>query len=177
MGTGNKFGRALACNSCNHSCMYTLNTRQFRFLHAIFDGLFRFIDEDDAPRIVNVPTRGISDTSVKQMKAFAIASGISLWQAMERADLLANRQLRQPQAGRLSLSGSRHRSWSHAGRNARGDLAPHSSAVVAALVGDHARHRRSGLVVCRVRALSQRAHAGVGRGFVAIAGAHWRVER
>jgi DNA helicase-2/ATP-dependent DNA helicase PcrA len=42
-------------------------------------------DEVSLERIVNVPTRGIGDSSVKQMKTFAIASGISLWNAMERA--------------------------------------------------------------------------------------------
>jgi ATP-dependent DNA helicase UvrD/PcrA len=43
-------------------------------------------DEMSLERIVNVPTRGIGDSSVKQMKTFAIATGISLWNAMERAN-------------------------------------------------------------------------------------------
>ncbi len=42
-------------------------------------------DEMSLERIVNVPARGIGDSSVKQMKTFAIATGISLWNAMERA--------------------------------------------------------------------------------------------
>jgi DNA helicase II / ATP-dependent DNA helicase PcrA len=42
------------------------------------------MDEVSLTRIVNVPPRGIGDTSVKQMQAYAVANGMSLWDAMER---------------------------------------------------------------------------------------------
>ncbi len=42
-------------------------------------------DEVSLSRIVNVPTRGIGDSSVKQMQAHAVGSGISLFTAMEQA--------------------------------------------------------------------------------------------
>ncbi|HMB96576.1 MAG TPA: 3'-5' exonuclease, partial [Tepidisphaeraceae bacterium] len=42
-------------------------------------------DEVSLERIVNVPTRGIGDSSVKQMQAWAIGQGISLFEAMRRA--------------------------------------------------------------------------------------------
>lgn len=37
-------------------------------------------------RIVNVPTRGIGDSSIKQMEVYAIANGLSLANAMAQAD-------------------------------------------------------------------------------------------
>jgi superfamily I DNA/RNA helicase len=42
------------------------------------------LDEVSLTRIVNVPPRGIGDTTVKQMQAYAIANGMTLWDAMER---------------------------------------------------------------------------------------------
>jgi DNA helicase-2/ATP-dependent DNA helicase PcrA len=42
-------------------------------------------DEVSLSRIVNVPTRGLGDAAIKLMSAYAVGSGISLWQAMERA--------------------------------------------------------------------------------------------
>src|SRR5438045_3262275 len=42
-------------------------------------------DEVSLTRIVNVPTRGIGDSSIKMLQTWAVANGISLWQAMERA--------------------------------------------------------------------------------------------
>jgi DNA helicase-2/ATP-dependent DNA helicase PcrA len=42
-------------------------------------------DEVSLGRIVNVPTRGIGDSSVKQMQTYSVAQGISLFAAMERA--------------------------------------------------------------------------------------------
>jgi DNA helicase-2/ATP-dependent DNA helicase PcrA len=43
-------------------------------------------DEVSLTRIVNVPPRGIGDTTVKQMQAYAIANGLTLWDAMERVE-------------------------------------------------------------------------------------------
>ncbi len=42
-------------------------------------------DEVSLARIVNVPTRGIGDSSVKQIQAFAVGHGLSLFAAMEQA--------------------------------------------------------------------------------------------
>lgn len=42
-------------------------------------------DELSLTRIVNVPTRGLSDATINQLSAFAIANGLSLWQALRRA--------------------------------------------------------------------------------------------
>jgi DNA helicase II / ATP-dependent DNA helicase PcrA len=42
-------------------------------------------DEVSLARIVNVPTRGLGDQSIKQLQTFAVGNAISLWQALERA--------------------------------------------------------------------------------------------
>ena len=42
-------------------------------------------DEVSLTRIVNVPPRGLGDTSIKQMQAHAVGHGLSLWGAMEQA--------------------------------------------------------------------------------------------
>jgi DNA helicase-2/ATP-dependent DNA helicase PcrA len=45
-------------------------------------------DEVSLTRIVNVPPRGIGESSVKQMQAWAVANGTTLWSAMEQAAIL-----------------------------------------------------------------------------------------
>lgn len=40
-------------------------------------------DEVSLTRIINVPTRGIGDSSVKQIQAFAVAHGLTLWNTLE----------------------------------------------------------------------------------------------
>jgi DNA helicase II / ATP-dependent DNA helicase PcrA len=42
-------------------------------------------DEISLTRIINVPTRGIGDASVRLMQAYAVGSGLNLWQAMRQA--------------------------------------------------------------------------------------------
>jgi DNA helicase-2/ATP-dependent DNA helicase PcrA len=42
-------------------------------------------DEISLARVVNVPTRGIGDSSVRLAETFAVGAGISLWEAMARA--------------------------------------------------------------------------------------------
>jgi DNA helicase-2/ATP-dependent DNA helicase PcrA len=42
-------------------------------------------DEVSLTRIVNVPTRGLGDQSIKQLQTFAVGNGVSLWEALERA--------------------------------------------------------------------------------------------
>ena len=41
-------------------------------------------DEVGLDRIVNTPTRGISDATVKQLQGFGVANGMGLWEAMHR---------------------------------------------------------------------------------------------
>jgi DNA helicase-2/ATP-dependent DNA helicase PcrA len=41
-------------------------------------------DEVSLTRIVNVPTRGLGDQSIKQLQTFAVGNGQTLWQALER---------------------------------------------------------------------------------------------
>ena len=42
-------------------------------------------DEVSLARIINLPTRGISDPSVRSLQAFGTARGMNLWQAMQQA--------------------------------------------------------------------------------------------
>jgi DNA helicase-2/ATP-dependent DNA helicase PcrA len=42
-------------------------------------------DEVSLDRIINVPARGLGDTSVKQVHAWGIANGLNLWTALTRA--------------------------------------------------------------------------------------------
>jgi DNA helicase-2/ATP-dependent DNA helicase PcrA len=42
-------------------------------------------DEVSLTRIINTPTRGISDATVRSLQAFAVARGIGLWEAMRLA--------------------------------------------------------------------------------------------
>ena len=59
-------------------------------------------DEINLERIVNVPMRGIGDGALQHVQAFAVASGKTLWQALElagQADGLSTRA----RAGSISL--------------------------------------------------------------------------
>ena len=47
-------------------------------------------DEVSLLRIVNTPTRGIGDASVKSVQAFAVAKGIGVWEAMTRVEEVGN---------------------------------------------------------------------------------------
>jgi DNA helicase II / ATP-dependent DNA helicase PcrA len=58
-------------------------------------------DEISLTRIVNVPTRGIGDASVKQMQAHAIASGITLFEAMQQAGSVAGLSARALNSTRM----------------------------------------------------------------------------
>jgi DNA helicase-2/ATP-dependent DNA helicase PcrA len=42
-------------------------------------------DELSLMRIVNVPARGLGDSSIKQMQAYAVGNGLSLWGALRQA--------------------------------------------------------------------------------------------
>ncbi len=42
-------------------------------------------DEVSLSRIANVPTRGLGDTTLRHLSAYAIGHGLSLWEAMEQA--------------------------------------------------------------------------------------------
>jgi len=41
-------------------------------------------DEVSMTRIINTPTRGIGDTTVEHLRAYAVANGLSLWEALSR---------------------------------------------------------------------------------------------
>ena len=43
-------------------------------------------DEVSLSRVINTPTRGIGDASVKAVQAFGVARGIGLWEAMTRVE-------------------------------------------------------------------------------------------
>jgi DNA helicase-2/ATP-dependent DNA helicase PcrA len=58
-------------------------------------------DEVSLTRIVNVPTRGLGDTSIKQMSAYATGNGISLFDAMRQADQIAGLSPRAVKSARL----------------------------------------------------------------------------
>src|SRR5262249_47944770 len=45
-------------------------------------------DEVSLERIINVPPRGIGDSSVKQMQAWAVGHGVSLFDALEKPELV-----------------------------------------------------------------------------------------
>ena len=47
-------------------------------------------DEVSLTRIINVPARGIGDSSVKQMQAWAVGNGTTLWGAMQQVTLVPN---------------------------------------------------------------------------------------
>jgi len=60
-------------------------------------------DEVSLTRIMNVPTRGLGDTSVKQMQAHAIATGKTLFEAMQDAASITGLSTRAAiRVGRLS---------------------------------------------------------------------------
>ena len=42
-------------------------------------------DEVSLSRIANVPTRGLGDSTLRQMSAYAVSRGVGLWDAMEQA--------------------------------------------------------------------------------------------
>src|SRR5207249_5563141 len=57
-------------------------------------------DEVSLTRIINVPPRGIGDTTVKQMQTYAIANGLTLWDAMERVEQITGLSTRAVNATR-----------------------------------------------------------------------------
>jgi DNA helicase-2/ATP-dependent DNA helicase PcrA len=57
-------------------------------------------DEVSLTRIVNVPPRGLGDTSIKQMQNYALANGLSLFEAMQRVDQIAGLTTRAANAAR-----------------------------------------------------------------------------
>jgi DNA helicase II / ATP-dependent DNA helicase PcrA len=57
-------------------------------------------DEVSLTRIVNVPTRGLGDTSIKLMQAYAVGSGLTLWGAMREADKITGLSTRATSASK-----------------------------------------------------------------------------
>ena len=58
-------------------------------------------DELSLERVVNTPTRGIGDESIRKMQLYSVAGGMTLWNAMEQADKvpgLSSRAVKSTQA-------------------------------------------------------------------------------
>jgi DNA helicase-2/ATP-dependent DNA helicase PcrA len=80
-------------------------------------------DEISLKRIVNTPTRGIGDTSIKTIEAFALMNGIGLWEAMQRVDEIDKVSARGKTA--ISQFVERVHIWQrHAAKAATGELPP-----------------------------------------------------
>ncbi len=103
-------------------------------------------DEVSLARIVNVPTRGIGDSSVKQIQAFGIASGLGLFAAMQQAGQVAGLSSRAVNSVRAFVQMISH--WRNQTQDMSVDLlplapAPRPHASVQALMEDVV--RKSGL--------------------------------
>src|SRR3954452_10940613 len=61
-------------------------------------------DEVSLTRIVNVPSRGLGDASVKQIQAWGVANGLKLWGALERAPEIPGLSTRALNASRQFVS-------------------------------------------------------------------------
>ncbi|MEM7808528.1 MAG: UvrD-helicase domain-containing protein, partial [Planctomycetota bacterium] len=78
-------------------------------------------DEVSLLRIVNTPTRGIGDASVKAMQAFAIAEGVGVFDAMKRVDEITGVSSRGK--GSVALFVEKIEAWQrHAAQAATGKL-------------------------------------------------------
>jgi DNA helicase II / ATP-dependent DNA helicase PcrA len=61
------------------------NRREIKDVLAYLRAIANPNDEVSLDRIINVPPRGLGDTSVKQIQAWGISSGLNLWEALARA--------------------------------------------------------------------------------------------
>jgi DNA helicase-2/ATP-dependent DNA helicase PcrA len=59
------------------------NRKEIKDVLAYLRVLANPADEVSLERIINVPTRGIGDSSIKQIQAFAIAHGLTFWNTLE----------------------------------------------------------------------------------------------
>ncbi|MGN6625125.1 MAG: ATP-dependent helicase, partial [Tepidisphaeraceae bacterium] len=67
-------------------------------------------DEVSLQRVINTPTRGIGDESVRKMDLYAVSNGLTLWGAMEQAHLvpgLSTRAIKSTQAFVQMMNGFR----------------------------------------------------------------------
>lgn len=60
--------------------------------------LINTLDNESTQRILNVPARGIGDTSLKKIEEFATANGLSLYEALKKADDIDTVQSRTKKA-------------------------------------------------------------------------------
>ncbi len=60
--------------------------------------LINTLDNESTQRILNVPARGIGDTSLKKIEEFATANGFSLYEALKKADDIETVQSRTKKA-------------------------------------------------------------------------------
>ncbi len=102
-------------------------------------------DEVSLTRIVNVPPRGLGDTSIKQMQAYAVANGLSLWQAMQRIDQMPGISIRASNAARQFVALVSGWQLIAAGRQPADDLLADQKGRVQLIMEDVV--RRSGIDV------------------------------
>ncbi|HTL28960.1 MAG TPA: UvrD-helicase domain-containing protein [Tepidisphaeraceae bacterium] len=65
------------------------NRKEIKDVMAFLRVIANAADEISLTRIVNVPPRGIGDSTVKLLQAQAVATGTTLWGAMEKANTVA----------------------------------------------------------------------------------------
>jgi DNA helicase-2/ATP-dependent DNA helicase PcrA len=118
-------------------------------------------DEVSLTRILNVPTRGLGDQSVHQMQTFAIANGISLWQALGRVGEIQGVSARAANSARQFVALVEQ--WRQLAVGSRGtdDIFADKKGIVQTLMEDV--FRRSGM-----EAALKKAHAGEETGEGAI---------
>ena len=77
------------------------NRREIKDVLAYLRVIANPADELSLARVVNTPTRGIGDESVRKMQLYTVSAGLTLWQAMEQVHLvpgLSTRAIKSTQA-------------------------------------------------------------------------------
>lgn len=100
-------------------------------------------DEVSLTRIVNAPPRGLGDTSIKQMQAYAVANGLSLFEAMHRIDQIPAVSTRAGKAAKQFVALVQEWQLLAAGRRPADDLLADQKGKVQILMEDVV--RKSGL--------------------------------
>src|SRR5204862_4143253 len=66
------------------------NRKEIKDVLAFLRVLVNPADEVSLDRIINVPPRGIGDSSVKLMQTWAVGHGTNLWGAMQQVEQVSN---------------------------------------------------------------------------------------
>jgi DNA helicase II / ATP-dependent DNA helicase PcrA len=118
-------------------------------------------DEVSLTRIVNVPTRGLGDQSIKQLQAFAVGNGITLWDALERVGEVAGVSARAANSARQFVELVNQWRQLAAGNARTNDIFAEKKGPVQTVMEEI--FRRSGM-----EAALKKAHAGEDKGEGAI---------